>query len=100
MFVSYFVWCYFLQCLTFVPVRLFLLKNILRALKPLLLRCYERFMDPCTGIISGPVNMASGILDLRQEQPRIFGNWLQYYGRIDLGKGLGTISGLKRGNSL
>eukprot|EP00434_Breviolum_minutum_P020125 symbB.v1.2.017746.t1/scaffold1390.1/size121990/3 len=49
--------------------------------------CYERFMDPCTGIISGPVNMASGILDLRQEQPRIFGNWLQYYGRIDLGKG-------------
>lgn len=81
---------------------IFLFKNILRGLKPLL-RCYERFMDPCTGIISGPVNMASGILDLRQEQPRIFGNWLQYYGRIDLGKGLGPRSrgwNLKRGNSL
>ena len=34
-----FVWCHFLQCLTFVPVRqFFLFKNILRGLKPLL-RC-------------------------------------------------------------
>ena len=39
-------------------------------------RCYERFMDRM-GVISGPLNVASGLLDLRGP-PRIFGSWLQY----------------------
>ncbi|CAJ1382789.1 unnamed protein product [Effrenium voratum] len=47
---------------------------------------YERFVDPGTGVISGPLNIASGVLDL-SPSPRVFGTWVQYSSRMDLGRG-------------
>lgn len=40
---------------------------------------FERFKNMTTSALTSPVNMASGVLDLRHPtQPRIFGTWVQY----------------------
>lgn len=40
---------------------------------------FERFKNMSTGALTSPINMASGVLDLRHPtQPRIFGTWVQY----------------------
>ncbi|CAE8604568.1 unnamed protein product, partial [Polarella glacialis] len=62
---------------------------------------YERFMEAATSILSQPLNIASGILDLRQPQrPRVFGTWLQYNPLPDSSRRRSAARGRGRGWSL